>query len=89
MDEHGIPGHTMDLGAKGCVSYRKEPLTNYRDFLETEPEFFYASFAWMINRGIFMTPGDEEQWTISVQHSDDDVRAYVDAFAEFCGELAG
>ena len=87
IDESGIPAHTVDLGAKGCVSYRKEPLTNYRDFLETVPELFYASFTWMVNRGIFMTPGDEEQWTISVQHSEDDVRTYVDAFGEFCQEL--
>ncbi len=89
MDEHDIPGHTMDLGAKGCVSYRKEPLTNYRDFLETVPEFFYASYSWMVNRGIFMTPGDEEQWTISVQHTEDDIGKYVDAFTGFCAELAG
>ena len=70
----GIPAHTVDLGAKGCVSYRKEPLTNYRDFLETIPELFCASYPWMVNRGIFMTPGDEEQWTISVQHTEDDVQ---------------
>jgi glutamate-1-semialdehyde 2,1-aminomutase len=88
IDENDIPAHTQDLGAKGCVSYRKEPLTNYRDFLETHPEFFYASYSWMVNRGIFMTPGDEEQWTISVQHTEDDVRRYVDAFGEFCVELA-
>ena len=89
MDENDIPGHTMDLGAKGCVSFRKEPLANYRDFLETEPAFFYASFSWMINRGLFMTPGDEEQWTISVQHDEDDIRSYVEAFGGFCAELAG
>ena len=89
IDEHGIPAHTVDLGSKGCVSYRKEPLTNYRDFLETIPELFYASFNWMVNRGVFMTPGDEEQWTISVQHSEEDVARYVDAFAGFCAELAG
>ena len=88
IDEHSIPAHTMDLGAKGCVSYRKEPLTNYRDFLGTIPELFYASFTWMVNRGIFMTPGDEEQWTISVQHTEDDIRRYVDAYAEFCAELS-
>ena len=35
IDDNGIPAHTVDLGAKGCVSYRAEPLTNYRDFLET------------------------------------------------------
>jgi glutamate-1-semialdehyde 2,1-aminomutase len=87
IDEHGIPAHAVDLGAKGCVSYRKEPLSNYRDFLETIPELFYASFNWMVNRGVFMTPGDEEQWTLSVQHSEEDVARYVDAFAAFCAEL--
>ncbi len=87
IDDGGIPAHTMDLGAKGCVSYRKEPLTDYRDFLETIPELFYASFGWMINRGIFMTPGDEEQWTISVQHTEEDIQKYVDAYGEFCQEL--
>jgi glutamate-1-semialdehyde 2,1-aminomutase len=88
IDEYDLPAHTMDLGAKGCVSYRKEPLTNYRDFLETLPELFYASFTWMVNRGIFMTPGDEEQWTISVQHTEDDIQRYVAAYAEFCAELS-
>ena len=77
------------MGAKGCVSYRPEPLRNYRDFLECDSDLFAASWPWMVNRGIFMTPGDEEQWTISVQHSEEDVQRYVDAFAEFCAELAG
>ena len=75
MTEHGIPGHTVDFGAKGCVSYRPEPLRNYRDFLETSTELYAASYPWIVNRGVFMTPGDEEQWTISVQHTDDDVDA--------------
>jgi glutamate-1-semialdehyde 2,1-aminomutase len=88
IGESDLPAHAVDLGAKGCVSYRKQPLENYRDFLETIPELFYASFSWMINRGIFMTPGDEEQWTISVQHTEEDVQRYVDAFSEFCAELA-
>ncbi|HYZ13421.1 MAG TPA: aspartate aminotransferase family protein [Actinomycetota bacterium] len=87
IGDSDLPAHAVDLGAKGCVSYRKEPLENYRDFLETIPELFYASFSWMINRGIFMTPGDEEQWTISVQHTEEDVQRYVDAFSEFCAEL--
>jgi len=34
-----------------------------------------------------MTPGDEEQWTLSVQHDEADVDRYVDAFADFCQEL--
>jgi glutamate-1-semialdehyde 2,1-aminomutase len=87
--DHGIPAHTVDLGCKGCVSYRSEPLMNYRDFLETHTELFDASWPWMVNRGVFMTPGDEEQWTISVQHAEEDLSRYTDAFGEFCAELAG
>jgi glutamate-1-semialdehyde 2,1-aminomutase len=88
IEENGLPAHSVDLGAKGCVSYRPTPLRNYRDFLECNTDLFVASWSWLLNRGIFMTPGDEEQWTISVQHSEDDIRAYVDAFGEFCAEVA-
>jgi glutamate-1-semialdehyde 2,1-aminomutase len=86
--EHGIPAHTVDLGAKGCITYRSEPLQNYRDFLDTRTELYEASFPWVLNRGVFMTPGDEEQWTISVQHTEADIDAYVEAFGSFCQALA-
>lgn len=87
ITRYGIPAHTIDLGAKGCVSYRPAPMTNYRDFLETLPDLFGASYPWLLNRGIFMTPGDEEQWTLSVQHTEKDIDQYVDVFTEFCKEL--
>jgi glutamate-1-semialdehyde 2,1-aminomutase len=88
IDANGIPAHTVDLGAKGCVSFRPERLTNYRDFLDTKPELFAAAFPWAINRRVFMTPGDEEQWTLSVQHTDADIDRYVEAFTSFCETLA-
>ena len=87
IDRFGMPAHTVDLGAKGCVSYRPTPMRNYRDFLETRPELFTASYPWLLNRGLFMTPGDEEQWTLSVQHGDADVDRYIEVFAEFCATL--
>jgi glutamate-1-semialdehyde 2,1-aminomutase len=88
IDRHGIPAHTIDLGAKGCVSYRPTPMKDYRDFLDTKPELFAASFPWLLNRGIFMTPGDEEQWTLSVQHTEADIDRYIAVFEEFCAALA-
>lgn len=89
IDRHGLPAHTIDLGAKGCVSYRATPMTNYRDFLETQPDLFAASYPWLLNRGVFMTPGDEEQWTLSVQHTDADIDKYIEVFGGFCAALAG
>ena len=87
INQYELPAHTVDLGAKGCVSYRPTPMRNYRDFLETLPDLFAASYPWHLNRGIFMTPGDEEQWTLSVQHTEADVDRYVEVFTEFCKEL--
>ena len=88
IDDAGIAAHAVDLGCKGCVSYRREPLTNYRDFLECNVALFEASWPWMVNRGVFMTPGDEEQWTVSVQHSEADINLYIAAFSELCRALA-
>lgn len=88
IEANGIPAHTVDLGAKGAVSFRKDRLRNYRDFLDTKPQLFGAAFPWALNRGIFMTPGDEEQWTLSVQHTEADIDRYVEQFAGFCEALA-
>ncbi len=84
IEAAGIAAHVVDLGCKGCVSYRTAPLTNYRDFLDTNADLFDASWAWLVNRGIFMTPGNEEQWTLSVQHDEADIDQFVDAFGGFC-----
>jgi glutamate-1-semialdehyde 2,1-aminomutase len=40
-----------------------------------------------MNRGIFMTPGREEEWTLSVQHDDADVDRFIDVFAELATDL--
>jgi glutamate-1-semialdehyde 2,1-aminomutase len=85
---HGLPAHVVDLGCKGCVSWRAEPLVDYRSFLETDADLFDASWAWLVNRGIFMTPGNEEQWTLSVQHTDKDIDRFVDVFAGFCAAVS-
>jgi glutamate-1-semialdehyde 2,1-aminomutase len=82
------PGAHHRPRGQGCVSYRSEPLTNYRDFLDTNTGLYDASYPWMINRGVFMTPGDEEQWTMSVMHTTEHVDRYVDAFVGLCEALA-
>lgn len=89
ISDHGIPAHVVDLGCKGCVSYRREPLVDYRSFLDTDEEMFDASWAWLVNRGVFMTPGNEEQWTLSAQHDVGHVDHYVEVFSEFCAAIAG
>jgi len=84
-----LAAHVVDLGCKGCVSWRADPLVDYRSFLDTDAELFDASWAWLVNREVFMTPGNEEQWTLSVQHDDVHIDRFVDAFSGFCDTIGG
>jgi glutamate-1-semialdehyde 2,1-aminomutase len=40
-----------------------------------------------MNRGIFMTPGREEEWTLSVTHDDAAIDAYVEAFDQLAAAI--
>jgi glutamate-1-semialdehyde 2,1-aminomutase len=80
----GIPAVTTDLGSKGSITFRDRPIVRYRDFQEVDDSLFDAFWYWVINRGVFQTPGKEEQWTISVQHSEADIDLFVDVFADYC-----
>jgi glutamate-1-semialdehyde 2,1-aminomutase len=85
---HGLPCHTVGLAAKGCVVFAAEPLYEYRDYA-TKVDEELSTLAWLyhMNHGIFMTPGVDEQWTLSVAHTDADLQRYVDAFEAFARDV--
>ena len=90
VDEYGLPAYTEGLGAKGCVIFSPERLYEYRDYLSKVSDEL-STLAWLyhMNHGIFMTPGVEEEWTLSIAHSDEDVGRYLNAFEAFAGDLTG
>jgi len=85
--EHALPFHVTTLGARGSVTFTKDRVRNYRDYLEIDKTLAYLSWLYQCNRGVLMAPGAEENWTLSVQHSQDDVQRYVDNFAEMARDL--
>jgi glutamate-1-semialdehyde 2,1-aminomutase len=88
VDRYGLPAYTEGMGAKGCVIFAPEPLREYRDYL-TKVDGELATLAWLyhMNHGIFMTPGVEEEWTLSLAHSADDAERYVNAFETFARDV--
>jgi glutamate-1-semialdehyde 2,1-aminomutase len=87
IGEHELPFHVITLAARGGVTYRAKRVRNYRDYLEIDKSFAYLSWLYQCNRGVIMAPGAEENWTLSVQHSVDDVQRYVDNFAAMAQDL--
>ena len=45
------------------------------------------AWLWNMNRGIYMTPGREEEWTLSVSQTEEAVDAYVHAFEQMAAAL--
>jgi glutamate-1-semialdehyde 2,1-aminomutase len=78
------------MGAKGCVVFSAQPLREYRDYA-TRVDAELSELAWLFHmaHGIFMTPGVDEQWTLSVAHADADLQRYVDAFEAFAQAATG
>lgn len=87
IERHGLPAHTVQLGAKGCITWARTPVRNYRDYKATDFDLAFAQWIHGINRGILLPPGLDEQWLISVMHSEADAMRYADVFAEFVDEL--
>ena len=88
IERHGLPGYGVGLGAKGCVTFSPEPVVDYDSF-KANQDGELADLAWLynMNRRVYMTPGREEEWTLTVAHSEEDCDTFVAAFDELAADL--
>lgn len=84
IDRYGLPAYTVGALGKGCVMFSETTITDYRSYAtHFRDELNYLGWLFHMTGGVFMTPGGDEQWTLSVAHSDADLDHYVSAFEEF------
>ena len=85
---YDFPGYTVGISSKGCVNFASGKITDYESFIKYQ-DFELCNLAWLynINRGVIMAPGREEEWTLSVQHTDEDIDLYVNAFDELIRDV--
>jgi glutamate-1-semialdehyde 2,1-aminomutase len=88
IEKHNLPGYAVGVGSKGCVTFSPVEIIDYETFKANQDEDL-STLAWLfnMNRGIFMTPGREEEWTLSVTHDDASVDAYVQVFEQMAADL--
>ena len=73
---------------KGLCHFSPVKIVDYETFkAHQDVELTELGWLWNMNRGIFATPGREEEWTLSVQHTDEAVDRYVAVFEELAREL--
>ncbi|WP_372790608.1 aspartate aminotransferase family protein [Paraconexibacter sp.] len=88
IEEFSLPGYAVGIGSKGCVTFSAAKVVDYESF-KANQDAELSDLAWLfnMNRGIFMTPGREEEWTLSVTHQAEHVDRYVEVFREMAAEL--
>lgn len=87
--EHGFGWHVVSIGAKGCVTFRAEPVREFRDFLQIDTGIGHLHWLMQHNGGVFLPPwGKIEQWLLSVQHDDADVDRFAANFARLAEAVA-
>jgi glutamate-1-semialdehyde 2,1-aminomutase len=75
IQEAGAGSTVVSLGSKGCVRWGGDL------------ELGRLIWIWLMNRGVYTTPGREQEWNVSVAHDDGTVDRYVDAFGALLAEL--
>ncbi len=86
--KYDFPGYTVGISSKGCVNFALGKITDYESFIkEQDAELVALAWLYNINRGLIIAPGREEEWTLSITHTDADVDLFVDAFEDLVRDV--
>ena len=68
--------------------FAKEPVVDYRSYTQHfNDELNYLGWLYHMVNGVYMTPGADEQWTLSVAHNDVEIDHFVAVFEEFAKDV--
>jgi glutamate-1-semialdehyde 2,1-aminomutase len=84
-----LQGYIASAGANGALMLYPKEIRNYRDWLPVDVDLWRHYWFGMVNRGVMCQPyWWDEQWTISVQHTETDIDQHLAVFADVAESLA-
>ena len=85
----GLQAYVASAGVNGALMLYPAEIKNYRDWLAIDIDLWRHYWFGMVNRGVMAQPyWWDEQWTISVQHTEADIDQHLAAFADIADSLA-
>jgi glutamate-1-semialdehyde 2,1-aminomutase len=89
IEKAGVPGYVTGAGANGTLMLSDKRVRNYRDWLSIDDHRWRIYWFGMLNRGVIVQPWAwDEQWTISVAHTEEDIDRHLAAFADIAPMVA-
>jgi glutamate-1-semialdehyde 2,1-aminomutase len=85
----GLQAYIAQAGANGALMLYPKEIRNYRDWTTVDIDLWRHYWFAMVNRGVMPQPyWWDEQWTISVQHTEADIDKHLAAFDDIASSLA-
>jgi glutamate-1-semialdehyde 2,1-aminomutase len=85
----GLQAYIAQAGVNGALMLYPKEIRNYRDWTTIDIDLWRHYWFAMVNRGVMPQPyWWDEQWTISVQHTEADIDKHLSAFADIADSLA-
>lgn len=89
IEREGVPGYVICAGANGTLMLSTKRVRNYRDWLSIDDHRWRIYWFGMLNRGVIVQPWAwDEQWTVSVAHTEEDIDRHIAAFADIAPMVA-
>jgi len=86
----GVTAFVSADGVSGTVYFADHPVRNWRDFLTVDGDRSMLYYYLCLNRGLIPSgTGPDEQWTLSVQHTEADVDRHLEILGTVAQALAG
>ena len=83
VKDAGLVAQVSKAGLSGAIAFSSKPITDWRAFQASDASKWYSYCFGMMNRGIIPAgPSSEEQWTISVVHTKQDIEEHIEAFKD-------
>ncbi len=85
-----VPSQIVADGVSGTAYFSDRPVRNWRDFLGVDGDRSMLYYYLCLNRGLIPAgTGPDEQWTISVQHTEADVDRHLEILRSVAEGLTG
>ena len=85
----GLQAYVVSAGVNGALMLYPQEIRNYRDWTAIDVDLWRHYWFAMVNRGVLAQPyWWDEQWTISVQHTEADIDKHLAVFEEIAPALA-
>jgi glutamate-1-semialdehyde 2,1-aminomutase len=85
----GLQAYVASAGVNGALMLYPKEIRNYRDWTTIDIDLWRQYWFGMVNRGVLPQPyWWDEQWTISVQHTESDIDKHLAAFEDVAPGLA-